>query len=285
MTKESPTPPISVLVLTLNEEANLPRCLESLRWCDDIVVLDSGSSDRTVEIAREYGARVVTRPFDNWASHQNWALESIEYRHPWLYYSDADEVMPPELRDELSQVATPSSQPHAAYRVRYKNYFLGRWIRHCGIYPTWVLRFYKPEKVRYERLVNPTAKVDGSIGLLQEHFLHYSFNKGLQAWFDKHNKYSTAEAIETIRDLREGAIDWAGLVDFANPARRRLAIKHLSFRLPFRPLLRFLYMYVLKLGFLDGPAGFHYCMMLSIYEYMIVLKVRELRRRERGESI
>jgi glycosyltransferase involved in cell wall biosynthesis len=285
MTKESPTPPISVLVLTLNEEANLPRCLESLRWCDDIVVLDSGSSDRTVEIAREYGARVVTRPFDNWASHQNWALESIEYRHPWLYYSDADEVMPPELRDELSQVATPSSQPHAAYRVRYKNYFLGRWIRHCGIYPTWVLRFYKPEKVRYERLVNPTAKVDGSIGLLQEHFLHYSFNKGLQAWFDKHNKYSTAEAIETIRDLREGAIDWAGLVDFANPARRRLALKHLSFRLPFRPLLRFLYMYVLKLGFLDGAAGFHYCMMLSIYEYMIVLKVRELRRRERGESI
>jgi glycosyltransferase involved in cell wall biosynthesis len=285
MTKESPTPPISALVLTLNEEANLPRCLESLRWCDDIVVLDSGSSDRTVEIAGEYGARVVTRPFDNWASHQNWALESIEYRHPWLYYSDADEVMPPELRDELIQVATASSQPHAAYRVRYKNFFLGRWIRHCGIYPTWVLRFYKPKQVRYERLVNPTAKVDGSIGLLQEHFLHYSFNKGLQAWFDKHNKYSTAEAIETIRDLREGAIDWAGLVDFSNPARRRLALKHLSFRLPFRPLLRFIYMYVLKLGFLDGGPGFHYCIMLSIYEYMIVLKVRELRRRERGESI
>lgn len=285
MTKESLTPPISVLVLTLNEEANLPRCLESLSWCDDIVVLDSGSSDRTVAIAREYGARVVTRPFDNWASHQNWALESIEYRHPWLYYSDADEIMPSELRDELIRVATAAAQPHAAYRVRYKNYFLGRWIRHCGIYPTWVLRFYKPEKVRYERLVNPTAKVDGSIGLLQEHFLHYSFNKGLQAWFDKHNKYSTAEAIETIRDLREGTIDWVGLVDFANPARRRLALKHLSFRLPFRPLLRFLYMYVFKLGFLDGEAGFHYCTMLSTYEYMIVLKVRELRRRERGESI
>lgn len=284
MTKQSP-PPISVLVLTLNEEVNLPRCLESLRWCDDIVVLDSGSIDRTAEIAREYGARVVTRSFDNWASHQNWALESIDYRHPWLYYSDADEAMPPELRDELIQVATASAQPHVAYRGRYKNYFLGRWIRHCGIYPTWVLRFYKPNKVRYERLVNPTAKVDGSIGLLQEHFLHYSFNKGLQAWFDKHNKYSTAEAIETIRDLREGAIDWAGLVAVSNPARRRLALKHLSFRLPFRPLLRFLYMYVLKLGFLDGGPGFHYCMMLSIYEYMIVLKVRELRRRERGESI
>jgi glycosyltransferase involved in cell wall biosynthesis len=285
MSKESPTPLISVLVLTLNEEANLPRCLESLRWCDDIVVLDSGSSDRTVEIAKEYGARVIIRPFDNWASHQNWALESIEYRYPWLYYSDADEVMPPELRDELIRIATASSQPHMAYRVRYKNFFLGRWIRYCGIYPTWVLRFYRPEKVRYERLVNPTAKVDGTTGLLQEHFLHFSFNKGLQAWFDKHNKYSTAEAIETIRDLREGAIDWAGLVVFSNPARRRLALKRLSFRLPFRPLLRFLYMYVLKLGFRDGGPGFHYCMMLSIYEYMIVLKMRELRRRERGKSI
>jgi len=281
----SAAPPISVLVLTLNEEANLPRCLDSLRWCDEVVVLDSGSTDRTIAIAREYGARVVERPFDNWASHQNWALESIDYRHPWLYYSDADEVVTPELRDELIAAATDPQQTHVAFRVRYKNYFLGRWIRHCGIYPTWVLRFYQPTRVRYERLVNPTARVEGTVGLLQQHFLHFSFNKGLQAWFDKHNKYSTAEAMETIRALRDGTIDWAGLVDMSNPTRRRLALKHLSFRLPFRPLLRFVYMYVLKLGFLDGVAGFHYCAMLSIYEYMIVLKVREIRRRERGESI
>jgi glycosyltransferase involved in cell wall biosynthesis len=278
-------PPISVLVLTLDEELNLPRCLESLRWCDDVVVLDSGSKDRTAAIAREFGARVIERPFDNWASHQNWALQSIDFRHPWLYYSDADEVVTPELRDEMIAIASASEQPHVGYRVRYKNYFLGRWIRHCGIYPTWVLRFYRPEKVRYERLVNPTASVDGSVGLLREHFLHFSFNKGLQAWFDKHNRYSTAEAIETLRELRDGRIDWAGLFDPRNPARRRVALKHLSFRLPFRPLLRFLYMYVLKLGFLDGAAGFHYCALLSIYEYMIVLKAKELRRRDRGESV
>lgn len=279
------TPPISVLVLTLNEEVNLRRCLESLRWCDDVVVLDSGSTDHTVAIAQEFGARVIERPFDNWASHQNWALQSIEFRHPWLYYSDADEVITPELRDEMVAVASADAQPHVAYRLRYKNYFLGRWIRHCGIYPTWVLRFYKPDTVHYERLVNPTASVDGSVGLLQEHFLHFSFNKGLHAWLDKHNKYSTAEALETLRELRDGHIDWSGLFDWRNPARRRVALKHLSFRLPFRPLLRFLYMYVLKLGFLDGLGGFHYCTLLSIYEYMIVLKVKELRRRERGESV
>lgn len=279
------SPPVSVLVLTLNEEINLPRCLDSLRWCDDVVVLDSGSTDRTIEIARDFGARIVERPFDNWASHQNWALQSIAFRHPWVYYSDADEVVTPELREELIAIAESETRPHVAYRIRYKNYFLGKWIRHCGIYPTWVLRFYLPEKVRYERLVNPTAKVDGSVGLLDAHFLHYSFNKGLPAWFDKHNKYSTAEAIETVKELSEGVVDWAGLVDTKNPARRRTALKQLSFRMPCRPALRFLYMYVLKLGFLDGVAGFHYCIMLSIYEYMIVLKVKELRRRQCGQSV
>ncbi len=269
----------------MNEEVNLQRCLDSLSWCDDIVVLDSGSTDRTIAIAQESGARVVHRQFDNWASHQNWALRNIEFRHPWIYYSDADEVVTTELRDEMCAIANTPEPPHHAFRVRYKNFFLGKWIRHCGIYPTWVLRFYRPEAVTYERLVNPTALVQGSIGELQSHFLHYSFNKGFQAWFDKHNKYSTAEALETLRELADGHIDWSGLLAARDPARRRTALKHLSFRMPFRPLLRFIYMYFVKLGFLDGIPGFHYCALLSIYEYMIVLKAAELRRRNHGEGI
>jgi glycosyltransferase involved in cell wall biosynthesis len=285
MTPLKQPPPISVLILTMNEEVNLPSCLAALAWCDDIVVLDSGSTDGTVDIAAASGARVVVRAFDNWASHQNWALESIEFRHPWIYYSDADEVMTPELAEEIAVIASSAEQLHVAYRVRYKNFFLGKWIRHCGIYPTWVLRFYRPEKVRYERLVNPIARADGSIGHLREHFLHYSFNKGFESWFEKHNKYSTGEARETIRELRDGHVDWQGLIALGDPARRRLALKHLSFRLPFRPLLRFFYMYLVKFGFLDGAEGFHYCALLAIYEYMIVLKTREIRRRARGESV
>ena len=192
---------ISVLILTKNEEVNLPHCLASLSWCDDIVVLDSGSTDRTVAIAKEFGARVVERVFDNWSSHLNWAGSQIDFKHPWLYYSDADEVMPEDLRAELHRVASrgvgdSGGDLPVAYRLRYKNFFMGKWIKHCGIYPVWVLRFYQPERVRWERLVNPTAVVQGSEGKLDGHFHHYSFRKGLFHWVEKHNSYSTQEAIE-----------------------------------------------------------------------------------------
>lgn len=275
---------VSVLILTLNEEQNLPRCLESVKWCEDIVVLDSFSTDRTVEIAKAVGARVIQRKFDNWAAHQNWALENITFKHPWVYYSDADEVVTKELRDELLDVANNPSDPNVAYRLRYKNFFMGQWIRRCGIYPAWILRLFRPDKVRWERLVNPTPIVNGPEGRLKSHFEHYSFNKGLNAWFEKHNRYSWQEAEESLKSLAGGGFDWSQL--FAeNPATRRRAQKELSFRLPCRPLLRFFYMYIWHCGFLDGWAGFTYCRLLTIYEYMIVLKMRELRLREQGTAI
>lgn len=273
---------ISVLILTKNEEINLPHCLASLSWCDDIVVLDSGSTDRTVEIAKAFGARVVHRNFDNWSSHLNWAGTEIPFKHEWLYYSDADEVMPEDLRDELHRIAKggagqgDASQP-VAYRLRYKNFFMGRWIKHCGIYPVWVLRFYRPGNVRWERLVNPTAVINGLEGRLQGHFYHYSFRKGLSHWVEKHNSYSTQEAMESLKSLRGGRISWGDLLPWKSPSERRVALKELSFRLPFRSQLRFVYMYFWKLGFLDGRAGYHYCKLLSIYEYLIEIKMREMR--------
>lgn len=275
---------VSVLILTLNEERNLPACLESVRWCDDVVVLDSFSSDRTVEIAKNAGARVFQRPFDDWSAHQNWALENIPFKHRWVYYSDADEVIPEDLRDELLAVARREEPGPVAYRLRYKNYFCGRWLRHCGIYPVWVLRFFRPEKVRWTRVVNPMAVVDGDEGRLQAHFLHYTFNNGLTRWFDKHNRYSCGEAVETIDSLQRTAIRWRDGLS-RDPVVRRRFMKELSFRLPLRPQLRFLYMYVFRLGFLDGWAGYTYCRLLAIYEYMIVLKVIEMRRREQGLTI
>lgn len=268
---------ISVLIRTLNEEINLPHCLRSLRWCDDIVVLDSGSSDRTVEIAEQAGCRVLHKSFENESEQLNWAGTQIDYKYPWVYFSDADEVIPDDLKNELLTIAKGDSQPHVAFRLRYKNFFMDRWIKHCGIYPVWVLRFYRPESVRWERIVNCTPVVDGSIGSLQAHFHHYSFRKGLASWVDKHNKYSTKEAIESLRSLDNRQVPWKDLFQFKDPAARRLALKELSFRMPFRGLLRFLYMYFMKLGFLDGIPGYHYCKLLSIYEYLITLKVREIR--------
>jgi glycosyltransferase involved in cell wall biosynthesis len=272
---------ISVLILTLNEEANLPRCLESVKWSDDIIVFDSFSTDRTVEIAKVAGARVIQRTFDNWASHQNWALQSIQFKHPWVYYSDADEVVPPDLRDEMLTVARSNGNPTVAYRLRYKNFFMERWIRHCGIYPVWILRLFQPEKVRWERLVNPVPLVQGKEGRLQSHFEHYTFNKGFEAWFDKHNRYSSDEARETLKAVTGGRWSMRQLFTSDTVVRRR-ALKELSFHLPCRPLLRFAYMYFLHLGFLDGLAGYHYCRLLSIYEYLIVMKIKEIRRREAG---
>lgn len=272
---------ISGLILALNEQDNVSRCLKSLTWCDDVVLFDSLSTDRTADIAKAAGARIVQRPFDNWAAHQNWALENIRFKHGWVYYSDADEVVTPELRDEMLAVVHQAGPEMAAYRVRYKNYFMGRWLRHCGIYPTWILRLFRPERVRWDRLVNPVAKVKGKEGRLQSHFEHYSFNKGLNAWFDKHNRYSAHEAEESLQSLSGSKVSHRALVS-GNPAERRRALKELSFRLPCRPLLRFLYMYVARLGFLDGIPGYHYCRLLSIYEYMIVLKMKEIRRREQG---
>src|SRR5262245_21138154 len=118
---------VSILILTLNEETNLPACLESVKWSDDIVVLDSFSTDRTTTIATSVGARVVQRQFDNWAAHQNWALEHIPFKHEWVFYLDADEQMTDELRQEILDIASNSTDTAVAYHCGRKNFFMGRW--------------------------------------------------------------------------------------------------------------------------------------------------------------
>jgi glycosyltransferase involved in cell wall biosynthesis len=269
---------ISVLVLTLDEERNLPACLRSVAWSDDVVVLDSGSADTTVAIAREFGARVVQAKFANERERRAFAM-GLPFKHPWVYNPDADEVTTEELRDEmLAKVATPGLE-EVAFRVRFKTMLFGRWLRFSGLYPTWVVRLFRPEFVRLERNVNLRYVVEGREGRLRSHFLHHTFNNGFEAWIDKHNRYSSGEALETVRELESGRLDWRELAPGADPVARRAALKRLSMRLPFRPALRFAYMYVLRGGFLDGFAGLTYCRLLAMYEYMIVLKVRELRAR------
>ena len=276
---------ISTLILTLNEEQNLAACLASLSWCDDIVVLDSFSTDGTVEIAQAAGARVYQRRFDDERSQRSYGLYELPFRHPWLYLPDADEITTPELRDEmLAAIANPGQQ-NVAFRVRRKTMFMGRWLRHSGLYQTWALRLCRPEKVRFERQINMRSVVDGPEGVLQSHLLHYTFNKGLSAWYDKHNHYSLAEAREALLSLDSASVRWQDLLPWRKGVCRRNALKEMSFRLPFRPTLRFLYMFVLCGGFLDGWPGYVYCRLLAAYEYMIVLKMIEMRRREQGLPI
>ena len=271
---------VSILILTLNEEANLPECLQSVKWSDDIVVLDSFSSDRTVKIAEEMGVRVVQRRFDNWSAHQNWALSEIPFKYPWVFYLDADERMTKELKDELVFIATDSNRSDVAYYCGRRNMFMGRWIRHA-MPPGMIMRLFRPPHVRFERLVNPVPVIDGPHGYLRGMLIHYNFSKGISEWIDKHNRYSQLEAQEGMKLLLQPSETQPGLFS-ADRALRRRALKNLSFRLPWRPFMKFLYLYVGQRGFMDGRAGFTYCMLQSFYEYMIVLKMRELERREQG---
>ena len=277
---------ISVLILTLNEEQNLPGCLESVRWSDDVVVFDSYSSDRTVEIARAAGTRVIQRQFDDYGSQREAARTQVDYKHPWVLALDADERPDEDLIREMQGLAA-SRSPHAAYRMRRKDHFMGRWVRHSTLYPSWFVRLYRPDRMHYEpRGVHEYPTVNGSVGALQGHLIHHSFSKGLGDWFGKHARYAALEARENVNSLQEcEQIDWAGLIARRDPIRRRRALKELSFRMPLRPSLRFLYMYLVRGGFLDGRPGFTYCRMLAAYEYMIVLSVDELRRRQRGLPI
>lgn len=271
---------VSILILTLNEEANLPDCLQSVKWSDDIVVLDSFSTDRTVKIAEEGGARVVQRRFDNWSAHQNWALEQIAFKYPWVFYLDADERMTPELRDEVLAIGQTAGRREVAFYCGRRNMFMGRWIKHA-MPPGMVMRFFRPPSVRFERLVNPVPVINGPHGYLRGLLDHYNFSKGIGEWIDKHNKYSHLEALEGIKLLRREAGPQPTVFSI-DPALRRRALKNLSFRLPWRPLVKFLYMYVGKHGWLDGRAGFAYCVLQAFYEYMIVLKMRELERKAQG---
>jgi len=274
---------VSVLILTLNEEINIGACLDSLAWCDDIVVLDSLSKDRTREIAEQRGARVVTRAFDNWSAHQNWAVSNIPFRHPWVLYLDADERCEDELHREALRVAQPGA-PEAAFRIRRKDFFMGRWLKHAQLYPTWLVRLFRPDRIRYERLVNPVAVVDGPIGELTAHIIHYPFSHGVSHWIERHNRYSDMEAIEAAKVRRGGddAAAPAGSVWSSDPNERRRALKDIFFRMPARPLVKFAYYYAWRRGFLDGKAGLTYATLQAMYEYMIACKGAEIERRRRG---
>ena len=274
---------ISVLVLTKNEEQDLPGCLASVSWSDDVHVLDSMSADRTVEIAREYGAQVTQRAFDNWAAHQNWALANLRFRHPWVFYIDADERVTPALRESmLAAVRMPGEM--VAFRVERRDFLMGTWLRHVQV-SAFYMRLFRPEKMRYERLVNPVSLPDGPVGTVSGYLDHFPFSKGISQWITRHNSYSTLEAQQILANRRgvpEASV-MAALFE-KDFHRRRYHQKEIFYRLPGRPFAKFLLLYFVKLGFLDGHAGLTYSVLQSIYEYFIVLKTREQARGLHGDA-
>jgi glycosyltransferase involved in cell wall biosynthesis len=267
---------ISILILTLNEENNLPSCLETCKWSDDIHVLDSYSTDRTVKIAEEYGAKVWYRKFDSFSQHQNWALENIPFKHQWVFYYDADERITPQLAASM-QAAVRQPGNFVAFRLQRRDFFLGHWLRHVQMTPFYD-RLFRPEKMRYERLGHCISRPDGPVGTIIGYLDHFPFSKGIAEWVAKHNFYSTQEAQQIMKNRASGSPVSIRRAFFEKDAHeRRRNLKELYYRMPARPLLKFFVMYIGKRGFLDGNAGFVYSVLIAFYEYLIILKLRELK--------
>ncbi len=266
----------SIYILTHNEEIDIAACIESALQSDDVVVVDSLSSDRTVEIASRYPVRVVQHRFESHGKQRTWMLKEVPVKHEWVYILEADERMTPELFQECLQ--TIEQAEHVGYYVAERVMFMGQWIRRSTQYPRYQLRLFQREKVWFTDYGHTEREVvEGSTGFLQETYPHYTSGKGLSRWIEKHNIYSTNEAIETVRQLDQGTVRWRSLFFGKSEVERRRALKDLSLRLPLRPIVRFVYMYFFLGGLLDGRAGFAWCTLQAFYEYLILLKVWEIR--------
>lgn len=265
----------SIYILTYNEELDIAACVESAMLSDDVIVVDSYSSDRTVEIAGRYDVRTVQHQFESHGRQRTWMLKEVPTKYEWVYILEADERMTQQLFTECLQAIETSE--YVGYYVAERVMFMNRWIRHSTQYPRYQLRLFRKDKVWFDDYGHTEREVcDGPTGFLKETYPHYTSSKGFSRWIEKHNRYSSDEAVETLRQLEEGKVNWRHLLFGSSEVERRRALKDLSLRLPFRPLLRFLYMYFLLGGFLDGQAGFAWCTLQTFYEYLILLKVWEL---------
>lgn len=270
---------ISALILTYNEETNIADCIASLPWREDVHVLDSESTDRTREIAAAVGACVATRPFDGYASQRNAGL-ALPLKNEWVVMLDADERMTPDLAGEIENEVAVAESKIAMFRVRRRDIFMGRWLRRSSGYPTWFPRVFRRGRVTVEREINETYIAEGRALQLKGHLDHYPFSKGIDWWFDRHNCYSAMEAKLLLAKTDRGA----ALERTSDPSARRATLKAIAYRLPLRPYLVFVYLYLLRCGFLDGRPGWVYANMRLAYEIMIDAKAAYLEHSTRSPS-
>lgn len=273
--------PVTVLVHALNEEANISHTLRDVMgWAAQVFVVDSQSSDRTGELASVAGAIVVSRPCSRvtLVEQRNWALETLPIAHQWVFILDADETMEPELKAEVAAAVARNDQARDGYWVRVKLIFMGRWLRHASLYPTWSLRLFRRGVVRYEtRSVNAHPQVaPGREDYLGGHLLNHD-RKGFVSYIERMNEFSTLEARAYRTVLDRGGDSSRPGNGFGSRAQRRRWLKERFIRLPFRPALLFCYLYFIRRGFLDGRPGFDYCVFKAAIEWMITVKLREAR--------
>ena len=270
---------ITTVVLTRNEAANLERCLESLRWCAEVIVLDSGSTDGTTARARELGARVcehVPPPPFKIDEQRNWALDHAAITTPWVLFLDADETVPRELAGELERVCSGEAVTFDAFELTPRYLFWGRWLKRTQGFPNWHPRVVRAGRARFAGGVWEHFAAGARVGRIATPYDHFANSKGLSDWLARHDRYSTWDAGKIVAFLASGQDDAFG-------STRKLGLRRWAARFwPVRPWVRFFQMYFLRLGFLEGRPAFVFCLLYFFYEWMTVVKIVELRRQRKG---
>lgn len=266
---------IDIIVCTLNEEPHIERVLRSVSGLGHVYVVDAGSGDRTCELARAARATVVEHEWKGYAAQKNWALEALPLAGDWVFFLDADETVTGALDAEIRCAVERSDVD--GFHIPRQNVFLGRTLRHAWWYPDFQLRLFRVGKGRFEeRLVHEHVLVEGRVGFLHEPLIHENL-KSVDEFRRRHERYAALEALEMLR-ARKGSAQGQRQGSFRGPwpERRRALKTRVWYRLPGRPLIRFVWMYLIKAGFLDGRAGLVYSYLLAEYEQRINARLREL---------
>ncbi|QEF99470.1 Glycosyl transferase family 2 [Stieleria maiorica] len=267
--------PVSAVVLAKNEESNIVRCVDSLAWADEVVVVDDGSTDATVGLAERSGARVVQHVFETFACQRNWALDHAGLRNEWVLMLDADEISTREFAEGIGKAISSARPQVVAFRTCRKTMLDGVWLRYSDGFPVWIMRLVRRGRARFEDSGHgevPVPVVEGEMGTIPTPFVHEAFSRGMDDWWIRHVRYAGREAARERGETGSGGV--SDILRF-DSSRRRRALRSLARKMPARGLLRFLYQYVLRRGFMDGAAGLRFCRMMACYETMISIRKSE----------
>jgi glycosyltransferase involved in cell wall biosynthesis len=272
---------VSVIILTKNEEKDLPNCLNALHWCDDVNVLDSYSVDRTIEIAKERKVSIFFNQFRSFGDQRNFAIENLPLKYEWILFLDADEIVTEGFKTSILKAIEEADREVAGFYCCWKMMLEGVWLRRCDNFPKWQFRLLRKGMAKFTDFGHGQKEdnVAGRIEYIKEPYLHYGFSKGWSSWVERHNKYSTLEA-----ESRFFSCPPANSMFSKNSSIRNPALRSWLSKLPGWPILRFIQAYFLNLGFLEGLPAFIYCANMAYYEFLIQIKIRELKRNDKHQS-
>lgn len=277
----STTPSIAAVVLCLNEAVNLPRALASLTWCDERLVVDSGSTDGSQQVAIQAAAMVVEhRQLGRFliTEQRNWALKEGGLRSQWVLFLDADEEISNECRQAIQHAIGQRGAPDG-FELTPRYWFMGRWLKHTQGYPNWHPRLVRRGRATFEGGVWESFPVDSTIGRITTPYEHYAFSKGMDDWLERHRRYADWEAERIVAYLNTGDQRALG-------TKRLLRLRVLTSKLwPMRPLLRFLQKYIFQGGFREGWQGLLFALMMAFYDLITVIKVIEKKRSVAGQTL